>query len=271
MATDPQNPYRSPVATPLEFHYADDSPAYSAPSRRLRAGQGAAWIGSAWRLLMNAPLMWLAAMLLMLAMSTVLNMIPVLGSLLGLLLAPSFSVGVLAFGQSHARRGSADIGQLFAGFQGDRVGALMIMSLLFMALMMLAAIALMGFLALALGGAGLMGSLSSEESLRAAVLGGGGLILMLGLLIFLLGMMVATAAYWFAPGLIYFAGLNPVDAMKESLLACLHNWAAFLVYSLAAAGLLLLGSIPFGLGLLVVGPLLMASVYTSFEDLFGKE
>ncbi|HEX5276161.1 MAG TPA: hypothetical protein VFW42_00665, partial [Fluviicoccus sp.] len=80
-----------------------------------------------------------------------------------------------------------------------------------------------------------------------------------------------VGAYWFAPGLIYYANLPPVEALKESLSACLRNWLPLTVYSLVAMVILVAGAIPLGLGLLVVFPVMMASLYPMFEDLYGRE
>jgi uncharacterized membrane protein len=43
----------------------------------------------------------------------------------------------------------------------------------------------------------------------------------------------------------------------------------FLVYGLIAFGLALIAAIPFGLGFLLLGPVLIAAVYWSYRDIFA--
>ena len=76
-------------------------------------------------------------------------------------------------------------------------------------------------------------------------------------------------AYWFAPALVALNNLSAVEAMKQSFNACLHNMLPLFVYSIIAALLLLLAMIPFGLGLLVLGPIMIAVLYTSYKDIFN--
>jgi uncharacterized membrane protein len=48
----------------------------------------------------------------------------------------------------------------------------------------------------------------------------------------------------------------------------LKNWLPFTVYSLAGFGLSIVAMIPFGLGLLVLVPVITASLYTGYKDVF---
>jgi uncharacterized membrane protein len=92
---------------------------------------------------------------------------------------------------------------------------------------------------------------------------------------FLLAMLVALAlsipiymALWFAPALVVFHDLAPVDAMKASFAACLKNLVPFLLYSVVLLVLCMIAAIPFGLGFLVLAPVILASIYTAYRDIF---
>ncbi len=76
-------------------------------------------------------------------------------------------------------------------------------------------------------------------------------------------------AYWFAPILVAFHELAPLDALKLSFRACLHNILPFSVYALISMVLLILAVIPLGLGLLVLIPTMTASLYVSYRDIFN--
>jgi len=75
-------------------------------------------------------------------------------------------------------------------------------------------------------------------------------------------------AFWFAPILIAVHNLPPVDAMKASFVACLKNVLPFLVYGVIGMALAVVAAIPFFLGLIVLVPVLVASIYTSYRDIF---
>jgi uncharacterized membrane protein len=56
--------------------------------------------------------------------------------------------------------------------------------------------------------------------------------------------------------------------MQESFTGCLRNIVPFLVYGVVMLALSLIASIPLGLGWLVLGPVLAASLYTSYKDIY---
>jgi uncharacterized membrane protein len=78
-------------------------------------------------------------------------------------------------------------------------------------------------------------------------------------------------ALWFAPALVVLRGMAPVAALQESFFGCLKNILPFLVYSIVLMVLGIVASIPLGLGWLVLGPTLIASVYVSYRDVFGGD
>jgi uncharacterized membrane protein len=75
-------------------------------------------------------------------------------------------------------------------------------------------------------------------------------------------------AYWFAPILVLFHDLKAMDAMKTSIDACMMNLLPFTVYGLISMILIFLAALPFGLGLFVMIPTMMASLYISYKDIF---
>jgi uncharacterized membrane protein len=93
---------------------------------------------------------------------------------------------------------------------------------------------------------------------------------------FMLAWLVALAlsipiymALWFAPALVVLREMAPVEAIKESFLGCLKNILPFLVYSIVLMVLGIVAAIPLGLGWLVLGPTMIASVYVSYRDIYG--
>ena len=78
-------------------------------------------------------------------------------------------------------------------------------------------------------------------------------------------------AYWFAPALVMLGRLSPMDAAKESFMACLRNFLAFLVYGIVMGLLAIVAIIPLGLGLLVWVPVMIASTYAGYRQIFTAD
>jgi len=77
-------------------------------------------------------------------------------------------------------------------------------------------------------------------------------------------------ALWFAPGLVVFRNVAPVDALKASFAACMKNFVPFLVFGVLYVIAATVASIPFGLGWILLVPLLMLAIYVSYRDVFGE-
>ena len=110
----------------------------------------------------------------------------------------------------------------------------------------------------------------SDPFAAGAVISSAFLVVMVGALLFLLLFLPLIMAVWFAPALVVLRGLEPWAAMKQSFSGCLQNIVPFLIYGLIGIVLAILATIPLALGWLVVGPLTIASVYTSYCDIFEE-
>jgi uncharacterized membrane protein len=97
------------------------------------------------------------------------------------------------------------------------------------------------------------------------------LLLLMGLLVMLLLLVPLFAAYWFAPALVVMHDMQPLAAMRESFFACFRNFVPFLVYGIVLFILAILAAIPFGLGYLVLIPVVMASIYVGYRQIFTEE
>ncbi len=269
MSNPPVNPYRPPSAAVADMPVGGAATRYAAPAARVDAGRGASWIGEGWTLFKAAPVMWIVALILLFAIQFVLGLVPVLGSLASMLIGPFFMVGVLAFAQRLADGGDADLGQLFVGFKEKQGPLLAIAVLYFVAIVVIFAVCA-GVAFGLLGGASLFSMEDPEQAIGALLAGAAGLsVLLLFLLAFALILLVA-AAYWFAPGLVFYADLGAVEALKQSFAGVLRNWLPFLVYGIVSFVVMIAGTVALLIGLLVALPVLMASYHSSFKDLFGK-
>ena len=265
------NPYRPPGATVADLPPpAGDTP-FAVPGVQVEAGRGASWISEGWALFKAAPLMWIVALLIFFGIQVLLGVIPLLGNILSVLAGPFFMAGLLAFSHGIARGEEADLGLLFIGLKQKTGPLLTVAALYFLVVVGLVVLFLAGVFVM-LGGAALTLA-GSPEAMMESLLAGVGILTFLLLLLGLVALlMLAAAAYWFAPGLVLYTDLSATAAMKESFRVCFSNWLPFLVFGVL--GLLVsLG----GMLLLVIGffllslPVLMASYYASFRDIFGRQ
>ena len=66
-------------------------------------------------------------------------------------------------------------------------------------------------------------------------------------------------------------GQSPVKAMKVSFFGCLKNIVPFLLYGVVMMVLCVVAAIPVMLGYLVLGPVIIASIYTGYRDIFTAD
>jgi uncharacterized membrane protein len=232
---------------------------YIAGGRSVQAGRGWDWIAEGWQLFKVQAGMWIAIVLVALVIFAVLAFIPIIGSAAGFILSPVFAAGVLVCCREVEQGRSLEIGHLFAGFR-DKLGPLATVGALYLG----AAVAI----ALVVGlftGASMFAMMAShgEAATPAAAF-----TALLAFLIMLALLLPVFMAVWFAPALVMFHDVGAVEAMKESFTGCLRNIVPFLVYGVVMLVFSMIATIPFGLGWLVLGPLLCTSYYTSYKDIY---
>ncbi len=235
------------------------SASFRAEARAVGAGRGWDWIVEAFALFRLQPGMWILMVVVLGVLFVLMSMIPVLGSLASALLLPIFGAGLMLGCRALDREGTLEMSHLFAGFK-EKTGNLVmigVFNLVGWAVMAIAVIAVVG-------GGVFMGAM------RGGSIGAGMSIvsvLIAGLLVAALSVPLYMAT-WFAPALVVLHDVAPMDALKASFFACLRNWIPFTVYSVVLLVLGLLAAIPLGLGYLVLLPVLAASIYTAYRDLF---
>jgi uncharacterized membrane protein len=253
MATDPYAAPKAPVAdtpgAPIEGNFVPDG-------QSVPAGNGWSWIVSGWGLFKQQPGMWILVVIIMIALMVVLGIIPLV-NLLVALIGPVFVGGLMIGCRAIDEGGALEIGHIFAGFR-EHTGKLILVGLFNIGawlLVMLVIFLLVGGSAFALRTAGADHAASAASAALAGLIG-----LALGLPIYM--------AIWFAPALITLNGMDVGAALKASFFGCLKNIMSFLVYGIVGFVLAVVASIPVMLGWLVLGPVLIASVYTGYRDIF---
>ncbi|WP_153110411.1 BPSS1780 family membrane protein [Propionivibrio limicola] len=244
----------------------------------LPASRGWRWLTDGFAIFRRKPFQLSVLVLGYWLAMALINAVPFIGQLLGFILIPAFSVSLMNACRAVDQGVEAPQPVLFSGFHAH-LQALIQLGGVYCVF----SIVVLGVTTLIDGGVlfqlVVLGQPPGEEAMASgSVMAAGQLALFL-----LLPIMMAN---WFAPVLVAWHGLPVVKSLFFSFIACLRNWRAFFVYTVAVivVGALVPG---FVLGLLkpagggelfsaamtffVIGvllPTLYASFYVSYRDVF---
>ncbi len=263
---DPRNPYASPssnVADPEPRPDPNADETFIPNGRTLPAGRGAAWIGDAWRLLKAQPGKWALAMLLLLLAYIVLSIIPLV-NLFSSFIGPFVSAGIVMAADEQRRTGTFELDTLLGGFRRNPVSLLAVAATLLVLFIVMALV-----IGVMIGGAVVGQLLLGKQMDITSLLLAPNYLLMI--LICLAIALPVTAATYLAPALIVLHGQPAMAAMKMSLAGMFKNILSGLVFGLCSLGLVIVASIPLGLGLLIVIPIMILTNYTIYRDIFIAE
>ena len=210
-----------------------------------------------------------------------LNILPIVGALAASLVIPGLSVGLMQAARNVERGQPVGLPTLFGGLK-ENTKTLLALGALYLT----CTFGILGISALADGGGLLQYMLTETPAERAAANDSDFVLPALIVMSLLVPVMMA---YWFAPVLAAWHRLPLGKSLFFSFIACWLNWRPFLTYS---AGLLLIAGIVPGLllgillvlfpggqnfitglvtvpMLLVLMPVIFASFYASYRDIFG--
>lgn len=243
-------------------------------ARRLPARHGFLWLIASFRLFRANPPLLTALTMAYLFVVVAVNLLPLIGPFLVPLALPALIV-VLANGCRAIERGGGIGGvALTHGIQQHRVSLVRLGGLhLLGSIVILAASTIIEGGQLSLVGPG---KTIDEEQMLATMAR-----------LMIIALPVVTA-FWFAPLLTAWDEVPPLKSVFFSFIACWRNWRAFAVYGLAIAsvaialpGLLLIAAGAISANLVnvlslalkmvlifVMAPVMMASVYVSYQDVF---
>ncbi|HMK14179.1 MAG TPA: BPSS1780 family membrane protein [Burkholderiales bacterium] len=229
--------------------------------RQVAAGQGWQWIVEGFGLFKKSPIIWVVLFIILFLFAIALNFIPILGPLVVYILSPVFLGGLMLGCKAQENGEELEIAHLFAGFKKNTnslialggvnlIGQIIIFGVMFM-----------------LGGGAIFSLMRGGQpdlaAMTAAMSGA-----MLAVLVALALYIPLVMALWFAPALAVFNDMQPVPALKSSFDACLKNIIPFLIYGIALFVLSIIASIPLFLGFLVLLPVIFASIYTGYKDIY---
>lgn len=221
------------------------------------------WLRQGWAAFIANPGLWLAISVLLLVIFFGLQIVPVVGTLAANLLMPVLTAGMLHAVKRLGDEGAFEIGDLFAGFRRN-TGGLIMVGVIYMAGWLVIGLVVMVLVGGSMAG-GMMAGAGGHPGMGAGISLGG---IFIGLVLSLLLGAPLLMAVWFAPALVYFNDMPPVEAMKASFSANLKNWLVMLVFGLIVLVLSFFAALPMGLGFLVLMPVLFGALYASYKDIF---
>ena len=223
---------------------------------------GWTWIAAAWSIFRRAAGIWIGMVLTLAVVYTVLAMLPIVGAIASFVVGPVFTAGLVLTSRTIDQGGEVQFSQLFGGFK-YRLGTLLVVGALY-----LAGTAAIIFAVVLMTGASLLGLFNATTPEAAIALGA---TLLVALLLILALMLPLIMAIWFAPALVVFHELGALESMKASFVGCLKNMLPFLLYGAVLLVAAIIASIPLMLGWLILGPVMAASIYTAYRDIYFAE
>ena len=250
-----EHPYIAPAAAASE---RVASAPYLENGRAVPVGHSWQWIVTGWRLFRRQPVVWVLLSIVFGFIFFALGVVPVLGQVAVTLLLPVFGGGMMRACRRVESGEELELADLFWGFRHQRAPLFMVgaISFVLMLAMFTATMLLTGAGAALTQLAG-----GAPEAVVAALV---------GLLVFFALVIPIYMAMWFAPALIVFHDVAGARAMMQSFRGCLRNIVPFLFYGAILLVLGIFASIPFGLGWLVLGPVVVGSVYAGYRDIYGQ-
>ncbi len=255
------NPYAPPEADLIESSDSSEPEA-----EKVSAGSGTGWLSrSFWHFKQN-PFAWIGAVIVFIILYAGLSLIPFIGALAVTLLSPVVMAGFSIGAQEQDNGGDFRFGHIFAGFSRN-LGQLVLVGVFYLLFFILIAAVFGGVFMATMAGSAPM----DPNAGPAAIMNSMGPAMLILLLLGLFLMMFVFMAYYYAPTLVALDDMSAISAMKMSLKGCLKNWLALLIFWILASLLMFVAMIPVMLGLLVVVPMLQASVYVSYRNIFHQQ
>jgi hypothetical protein len=247
------------------------------------AKTGALWVKQGARTFVRQPIALTGLFLMFMALMSLVSMVPLIGGVIGLMLIPSASLGLMAGAQEALSGKFPRPMTLFCAFRvsKDKTKQMLLLGVFYAAgFLVLAGLSALvdggGFAKFYLVGSTLTKELILKSDFQQAM--------WLALILYI----PFSSLFWHAPALVFWHGVSVPKSLFFSGFACFSNWRAFLMYTLTWAGVfasvaLVLGMLS-SLGeesawvsdLLLPVMLILASIFFtsslfSFKDCFSSE
>lgn len=258
----PSNPYAPPSAN-VSVDEDQHAGGVHGP-QSVGAFRGITWLKQGAGLVFSRFGVWLGMWLVFALIYIAISIIPLLGAIASSLLFAVFTGGFMYAAHHQMTNGEIQFSDLFDGFKNHfgplvGVGAVYLGGMIALSLVAVLVVLVVGafigqdidFESMAAGG---------DATFVVLIIGAG----ILSTLLFL----PLVVMVWFAPALIKLDNVPLGQALAWGFRNFTQNWLTFIIYGITIALLFVLSAITFGLALLIVGPVMTASIYFGYRDVF---
>lgn len=227
----------------------------------MTAGSAVSWFKCGWKIFANDMVNWVLIALVFALAFLLLSLIPFLGVFIVYLILPVMQAGMVYAAKKSYEGERISLNDLFAVFKMDNMRG----TLFALGGIMLAAMFLIAMISTPFFGGAMMTSIDEMPATGAPVLpsfGTGGIVFAL-----FTGILLAML-FFYAPALILLRNMGVIVAIKTSFTAALNNLVPFILFLIIYGVLSIVAAIPFGLGFLILLPVVMAAGYCSYRDIF---
>ena len=227
------------------------------------SGRGSAWLTEGFSYFKKSAGIWIGACFILLILSAASSVIPFMGLVFQLFLPVVFA-GLILGCEEIDNGGDLNIKHMIAGFNNN-LGSLILLGVLYTFGQVLILIAMAILLVITIDGSELITRLMDKD---IQVITENYLTLLIIILVGLMLYVPLLMAFWFGPTLIILEEQGAVVAMKNSFKGCLVNVIPFLIYGVVGMVLCILATIPLMLGWFILTPMIIASLYIAYKDIF---
>jgi uncharacterized membrane protein len=235
-------------------------------ARAVPASRGIGWYRDAWRLFTVGPGAWMGVALVFYIIVIALAFIPWVGAFVDTLVLPLFIGGAMLAARRADREREVRVGDLFAALS-SHARPLLVIGLPWSAITFVLFLVANAITALHVGlpvDAGILSDDFTSNVLDAA----GWLPVVYMNAGFLIVSSPVTLAMWLACALATLNDVPPREALRMAVGGVLRNALPMVLYVLAGVVLAIVASLPALLGWLVLAPMLVATSYVQYRDLF---
>lgn len=231
----------------------------------LGAARGVAWYNEGWKIARPRLGMWVLLGLACWFISIALNTIPFIGGIVFSIIMPGIAGGVFKAARDWEDGIEPSLSHLLTAFRDPvtRNGVLTL-GTINIGFNILTTIIIF----ITMGGFG-MHMFMHRVSLHSIVHVAAGAVFV-SILLLLLALLFASAMLYAVP-LVMLTGTEPIEAMKLSIKACIKNTMPMTVYGIIYLFLGVLTVLTLGLGLIILIPITITSIYISFKDIFSEK
>lgn len=225
-------------------------------TKNISATQAVEWYKKGWSLFTKDIKTWVLMTLIMLVGGMVLSFLPIIGQIVIMAILPALIGGLLYAAQQASEGNPIKVEYLWSvlASSSQRNQFLALGGIIFAAAITIAIVS---------------AAFIGDSLLRGANTGLVGFGLS-GMLFLLIVGFASFVVFYYTPALMLFRKLSLFDALKTCVKTASTQVVPLLVFFLIYTVLAVIGSIPFGLGMLVVAPVTAIALYFSYLDVFAE-